>query len=113
MHLPLRRPLELKPVHQEVITEDGQRISVDVNLRLISPTAQGEREQLGHENVASSRHSGPTGEPRQRWPGQPYPADNALSTGQVLSISVFILCIGSVWKVTKGKGMSGNSPATL
>ncbi|XP_025100409.1 uncharacterized protein LOC112567791 isoform X2 [Pomacea canaliculata] len=82
VHLPLRRPLELKPVHQEVITEDGQRISVDVNLRLISPTAQGEREQLGHENVASSRHSGPIGEPRQRWPGQPYPADNALSTGQ-------------------------------
>ncbi|XP_067676933.1 serine/arginine repetitive matrix protein 2-like [Haliotis asinina] len=34
---PQRRPLELKPISQEVITSDGQRISVDVNLKLMSP----------------------------------------------------------------------------
>ena len=34
---PFRRHLELKPITQEIITEDGQRISVDINLRLISP----------------------------------------------------------------------------
>ncbi|KAL3886194.1 hypothetical protein ACJMK2_026203 [Sinanodonta woodiana] len=34
---PFRRHLELKPISQEIVTEDGQRISVDINLRLISP----------------------------------------------------------------------------
>ena len=34
---PFRRHLELKPISQEITTEDGQRISVDINLRLISP----------------------------------------------------------------------------
>ncbi|XP_060591424.1 zinc finger CCCH domain-containing protein 13-like isoform X2 [Ruditapes philippinarum] len=34
---PFRRHMELKPISQEITTEDGQRISVDINLRLISP----------------------------------------------------------------------------
>ncbi|KAK3605218.1 hypothetical protein CHS0354_038654 [Potamilus streckersoni] len=34
---PFRRHHELKPISQEIVTEDGQRISVDINLRLISP----------------------------------------------------------------------------
>lgn len=34
---PFRRHMELKPITQEITTEDGQRISVDINLRLISP----------------------------------------------------------------------------
>ena len=34
---PFRRHLELKPITQEITTEDGQRISVDINLRLVSP----------------------------------------------------------------------------
>lgn len=34
---PFRRHKELKPITQEITTEDGQRISVDINLRLISP----------------------------------------------------------------------------
>ncbi|KAH3703781.1 uncharacterized protein LOC127861288 isoform X1 [Dreissena polymorpha] len=34
---PFRRHMELKPITQEIMTEDGQRISVDINLRLISP----------------------------------------------------------------------------
>ncbi|XP_064614702.1 jhy protein-like [Liolophura sinensis] len=34
---PSRRPLMLKPITQEVWTEDGQRISVDINLKLMSP----------------------------------------------------------------------------
>lgn len=34
---PSRRPLVLKPITQEVWTEDGQRISVDINLKLTSP----------------------------------------------------------------------------
>lgn len=34
---PYRRHMELKPISQEITTEDGQRISVDINLRLISP----------------------------------------------------------------------------
>ncbi|RUS73703.1 hypothetical protein EGW08_018535, partial [Elysia chlorotica] len=29
--------IQLQPIHQQIITEDGQRISVDVNLRLVSP----------------------------------------------------------------------------
>lgn len=43
---PFRRHLELKPISQEIITEEGQRISVDINLRLISPT-------LGQSGVES------------------------------------------------------------
>lgn len=31
------RPLDLKPITQEIITEDGQRISVDINLKVLSP----------------------------------------------------------------------------
>ncbi|XP_056010874.1 uncharacterized protein LOC130051869 isoform X16 [Ostrea edulis] len=35
---PLRsRPLDLKPITQEIVTEDGQRISVDINLKVLSP----------------------------------------------------------------------------
>ena len=34
---PFRRHLELKPITQDIVTEDGQRISVDINLRLVSP----------------------------------------------------------------------------
>lgn len=32
-----RKPLELKPITQEIFTEDGQRISVDINLKVVSP----------------------------------------------------------------------------
>lgn len=31
------RPLDLKPITQEIVTEDGQRISVDINLKVLSP----------------------------------------------------------------------------
>lgn len=39
---PFRRHMELKPITQEIVTEEGQRISVDINLRLISPPPQGQ-----------------------------------------------------------------------
>ena len=46
---PFRRHMELKPISQEIVTEDGQRISVDINLRLISPPP-------GHSGATSPRH---------------------------------------------------------
>ena len=48
---PFRRHLELKPIRQELITEDGQHISLDINLRLVSPppghsSPRGSQQQL-------------------------------------------------------------------
>ncbi|KAJ8316080.1 hypothetical protein KUTeg_006094 [Tegillarca granosa] len=34
---PFKKPLELKPITQQIVTEDGQRISVDINLKVVSP----------------------------------------------------------------------------
>ena len=47
---PFRRHLELKPITQEITTDDGQRISVDINLRLISPPP-------GHSSPHGSHHA--------------------------------------------------------
>lgn len=46
---PYRRHMELKPITQEITTDDGQRISVDINLRLISPPP-------GHLSPHGSQH---------------------------------------------------------
>ncbi|XP_021357968.1 serine/arginine repetitive matrix protein 2-like isoform X2 [Mizuhopecten yessoensis] len=35
------KPIDLKPVTQEIVTEDGQRISVDINLKVLSPRGEG------------------------------------------------------------------------
>ncbi|XP_033757917.1 uncharacterized protein LOC117340269 isoform X2 [Pecten maximus] len=35
------KPIDLKPVTQEIMTEDGQRISVDINLKVLSPRGEG------------------------------------------------------------------------
>lgn len=70
---PYRQPLDLKPISQQLITEDGQRISVDVNLRLISPTigVEPEVEGYGRQPMGNQRHT-----------GQQYPVEN-MPNGQV------------------------------
>ncbi|XP_069115118.1 zinc finger CCCH domain-containing protein 13-like isoform X2 [Argopecten irradians] len=35
------KPIDLKPVTKEIVTEDGQRISVDINLKVLSPRGEG------------------------------------------------------------------------
>lgn len=35
-----KRPRELEPIKTEIITDDGQKISVDINLKVLSPTSQ-------------------------------------------------------------------------
>ena len=84
---PYRQPLDLKPISQQLITEDGQRISVDVNLRLISPTigVEPEVEGYGRQPMGNQRHT-----------GQQYPVEN-MPNGQVCVVEgrvctvVFIL----------------------
>ena len=75
---PFRRHLELKPITQEITTEDGQRISVDINLRLVSPppghgsprgSQQGQ--QLALVPVQQTQGQGEDG-PQQRGIGVPY-----------------------------------------
>lgn len=62
------RGIDLQPISQQLITEDGQRISVDVNLRLISPNlGPGSEESGGY-----ARH--PAG--LQRPTGFQYPVGN-------------------------------------
>lgn len=70
---PYRQPLDLKPITQELITEDGQRISVDVNLRLISPPVGAETEMAGYGRQPPANH---------RQTGLQYPVES-MSNGQV------------------------------
>ena len=70
---PYRQPLDLKPITQELITEDGQRISVDVNLRLISPPVGAETEMAGYGRQLPANH---------RQTGLQYPVES-MSNGQV------------------------------
>ncbi|XP_076112779.1 uncharacterized protein LOC143080683 isoform X3 [Mytilus galloprovincialis] len=35
-----KKPIELKPIKTEIMTDDGQKISVDINLKVLSPTFQ-------------------------------------------------------------------------
>ncbi|KAK7105737.1 uncharacterized protein [Littorina saxatilis] len=90
-----RQPLDLRPIKQELVTEDGQRISVDVNLRLISPTLgmQAETGEYVQQPMGNQRHTGmqypvdrmPNGQQPYRTPdenyGPPerYSADDALA----------------------------------
>ncbi|KAL5019734.1 hypothetical protein ScPMuIL_002626 [Solemya velum] len=57
-----RKPLELKPITQEIFTEDGQRISVDINLKVVSPPP-GQQYlqpgQIGNQVVQMDSDGGP------------------------------------------------------
>ena len=77
---PFRRHMELKPITQEIVTDDGQRISVDINLRLVSPPpAQGnnsptaqQQQQLALIPVPVQETQGPSDPNQMRPVGVPY-----------------------------------------
>ena len=82
---PYRQPLDLKPITQELITEDGQRISVDVNLRLISPPVGVETEMAGYGRQPPANH---------RQTGLQYPVES-MSNGQVCLVDWLALWCAS------------------
>jgi hypothetical protein len=73
------RNIDQQPISQQLITEDGQRISVDVNLRLISPA-------MGAEEVGG-------GYGAQHRIGMQYPLNSG--RGEVCELGYF--CITRVW----------------
>ncbi|XP_050416018.1 uncharacterized protein LOC126829887 [Patella vulgata] len=70
----LQQPLTLEPISRELITEDGQRISVDVNLKLLSPQSGSNNNWYSEQNAWEDYSSLPS---RQRV-GVPYDINSGI-----------------------------------